>query len=269
MDYLKEAMQLLDSQNMLSNNNSNHTSKQQPQSQQQSQINGFTNNNLNGNNNNNNNKNAILNAMPKSMQENENILLTLNESKIAKKVQNKKVVVIGGGDTGNDCIATAIRHGAKSVINLEMQDIPPEMRDSKYNPWPEFPRVFKIDYGHSETIHKYGKDPRIYTVLAKEFIMAADDNSNECKGIKLIKLKWKDKKEQKPGMAPFEEIEGSEEIIECDMVFLAMGFIGPQKSTAENDKLDVEMDHTKGTFKVKYVVLYVCVCVCVCVFKGT
>lgn len=82
---------------------------------------------------------------------------------------DKRVVVIGGGDTGTDCIGTSVRHGATNVINLELFEKPPEQRSSG-NPWPSWPRVFRVDYGHAEAAHAYGADPRQYSVMTKRFL---------------------------------------------------------------------------------------------------
>jgi glutamate synthase (NADH) len=83
--------------------------------------------------------------------------------------KGKDVIVIGGGDTGTDCIGTSVRHGAKSVVNFELLPTPPTQRAFE-NPWPQYPRVFKVDYGHAEASVVYGKDPRQYCVLSKEFV---------------------------------------------------------------------------------------------------
>lgn len=107
--------------------------------------------------------------------------------------KGKNVVVIGGGDTGNDCVGTAVRQGAKSVVQIEMMPQLPKERAID-NPWPEWPRVCKTDYGQEEAIAVYGKDPRIYQATVKEFI--ADKNGNLNK-VKLVKLEAK--KDQKRG----------------------------------------------------------------------
>ena len=97
----------------------------------------------------------------------------------------KDVVVIGGGDTGNDCVGTCIRHGAKSVTQLEMMPPPPVTR-AENNPWPEWPRILKTDYGQEEAIAVFGKDPRVYTTTVKRFIK---DDQGKLDGIETIKLK--------------------------------------------------------------------------------
>lgn len=140
--------------------------------------------------------------------------------KLAAK--GKKVIVIGGGDTGVDCIGTSIRQGAANVTTFEVLPAPPKERGSD-NPWPTWPRVFKYDYGHEESIHLYGKDPRIFLIQSKEFI--DDGHGNVC-GIKTVQIEWiKDEK----GAWKLKELEGTEKIYECDMVLLAMGFLGPEE----------------------------------------
>ena len=116
----------------------------------------------------------------------------------------KKVMVIGGGDTGNDCVGTSIRHGAKSVVQLEMMPKAPDQRAAS-NPWPEWPRVCKTDYGQQEAIAVFGADPRVYTTTVKEFIK--DKKGKLCKAV-LVKLE--SKKDEKTGRMRMEEIPGSE-----------------------------------------------------------
>ena len=144
----------------------------------------------------------------------------------------KKVVVIGGGDTGADCIGTSLRHGATSIVNFELLDRPPVER-APNNPWPEWPRIFRVDYSHAETAAKLGDDPRTYAILSKEFI---GDDSGNVKAIKTIRIDW-----SKPGdKAPFSEVPGSEEVFECDLVFLSMGFLGPEHTASNMLGLDYD-----------------------------
>lgn len=104
----------------------------------------------------------------------------------AISAKGKTVVVIGGGDTGTDCIGTSVRHGATNVINLELMPQPPATRAAS-NPWPYYPRVFKVDYGHAEAAAKYGADPRVYEVLTKRFI---DDGQGNLKGLEIVSVEW-------------------------------------------------------------------------------
>jgi NAD(P)H-dependent glutamate synthase small subunit len=144
----------------------------------------------------------------------------------------KKVIVIGGGDTGADCIGTSIRHGATSIVNFELLDQPPAER-AENNPWPQWPRIFRVDYSHAETKEKFGEDPRTYAILSKEFV---GDGEGNVKAIKTVRIDW-----SKPGdKAPFTEVPGSEEIFGCDLVFLSMGFLGPEQTVSE--MLDLECD---------------------------
>ncbi|VFQ67556.1 unnamed protein product [Cuscuta campestris] len=156
--------------------------------------------------------------------------------------KDKKVVVIGGGDTGTDCIGTSIRHGCSRVVNLELLPQPPKTRATS-NPWPQWPRVFRVDYGHQEAATKFGKDPRTYEVLTKRFI---GDENGVVKGLEVVHLEWE---KDATGKLQFKEIEGSEEIIEADLVLLAMGFLGPESTIA--DKLGLERDN-RSNLKAEY-----------------
>ncbi|KAL4557008.1 hypothetical protein LXL04_035178 [Taraxacum kok-saghyz] len=147
--------------------------------------------------------------------------------------KGKKVIVIGGGDTGTDCIGTSIRHGCTSIVNLELLPEPPRTR-APGNPWPQWPRVFRVDYGHQEAATKFGKDPRTYEVLTKRFI---SDESGAVKGLELVRVEWG---KDESGRFQFKEVEGSEEVLEADLVLLAMGFLGPESTIA--DKLGLEKD---------------------------
>lgn len=140
-----------------------------------------------------------------------------------EEAKGKHVLVIGGGDTGNDCVGTAIRLGAKSVTQLEMMPKPPVERAAN-NPWPQWPRVLKTDYGQEEAIAVFGHDPRIYQTTVTEFL--ADKNGNVCQA-KLTKLK--SEKDPKSGRMMMVPVEGTEEIVPADLVLIAAGFLGSQK----------------------------------------
>ena len=142
--------------------------------------------------------------------------------------KDKNVIVIGGGDTGNDCVGTCIRHGCKSVTQLEMMPKAPDTRTPD-NPWPEWPKICKTDYGQQEAIAVYGHDPRIYETTVKEFIKDKDGN---VKAAKCVKLDWK--KNPETGRMTMTEIEGSEYIVDCDVVLIAAGFLGCQTYVAES-----------------------------------
>ncbi|KAH6822234.1 NADH-dependent glutamate synthase 1 [Perilla frutescens var. hirtella] len=156
--------------------------------------------------------------------------------------KGKKVVVIGGGDTGTDCIGTSIRHGCTSVVNLELLPKPPATR-APGNPWPQWPRIFRVDYGHQEAATKFGQDPRSYEVLTKRFI---GDENGAVKGLEIVRVEWE---KDASGRFQLKEVEGSEEIIEADIVMLAMGFLGPEETLA--DKLGLEKDN-RSNFKADY-----------------
>lgn len=145
--------------------------------------------------------------------------------------KDKHVVVIGGGDTGNDCIATSVRHGAKSVVNLELLPQPPAER-AHDNPWPQWPKIYRIDYGHSEVKAHYGKDPREFCVLSKEFV---GDDKGHVKGIKVVSVEWT-KNARK--VWEMKKVEGSERFLPADLVLLSMGFLGPEERILEGIETD-------------------------------
>ncbi|KAJ8327840.1 glutamate synthase [NADH] [Batrachochytrium dendrobatidis] len=147
--------------------------------------------------------------------------------------KGKDVIVIGGGDTGTDCIGTSLRHGAKSIVNFELMPQPPETRN-KSNPWPEYPRVFRVDYGHAEAATIFGKDPRQYCILSKEFV---SDGSGHVKGINTIRVEWT---RTDQGGWKMGEVPGSEQFFPADMVLLSMGFLGPEKELIQ--QLQVKQD---------------------------
>ena len=161
--------------------------------------------------------------------------------------KGKNVMVIGGGDTGNDCVGTSIRHGAKSVIQLEMMPKAPETR-AENNPWPQWPKVCKTDYGQEEAIAMFGEDPRVYQTTVKEFI---GDESGNVKQAKIVKLQFVDCK--------MSEVEGSEEIIDVDLVLIAAGFLGSESYVTNafgvevNERSNVKTEAGKYTTNVENV----------------
>ena len=148
--------------------------------------------------------------------------------------KDKNVLVIGGGDTGNDCVGTAIRLGAKSVIQLEMMPKPPEVR-AENNPWPQWPRVLKTDYGQEEAIAVFGCDPRVYQTTVTEFIKDKKGNVSKAKTVKL-----KSEKDPKTGRMQMVPVEGSEELISADLVLISAGFLGSQKYVADAFKVALD-----------------------------
>jgi glutamate synthase (NADPH) small chain len=148
--------------------------------------------------------------------------------------KGKKVMVIGGGDTGNDCVGTSIRQGAISVLQLEMMPKLPDTR-AENNPWPEWPKVCKTDYGQEEAIDTYGADPRMYQTTVKEFL--ADEQGNVTKAV-IVRLE--SKLDEASGRMMMKEVAGSETTVEVDLVLIAAGFLGTQSYVA--DAFGVELD---------------------------
>lgn len=155
-------------------------------------------------------------------------------------VKGKHVLVIGGGDTGNDCVGTSIRLGAKSVTQLEMMPCPPQMRTAS-NPWPQWPKILKTDYGQEEAIAVYGQDPRVYQTTVTEF--QKDKNGNVKKAV-IVKLE--PKKDEKTGRMNMVPVEGSQQVIDAQLVLIAAGFLGSQSyvtdtfQTAVNARTNVQ-----------------------------
>jgi len=141
--------------------------------------------------------------------------------------KDKHVVIIGGGDTGNDCVGTSIRLGAKSVVQLEMMPKAPDTRAAN-NPWPEWPKVCKTDYGQEEAIAVFGEDPRVYLTTVTEFI--ANEKGEICQ-IKTVKLEWQ--KDPESGRMNMVQVPGSEKVLDADMVLIAAGFIGTEDYVAK------------------------------------
>jgi len=159
--------------------------------------------------------------------------------------KDKDVIVIGGGDTGADCIGTSLRHGCRSVVNFELLQQPPEGR-AENNPWPEWPRVYRIDYSHAETAARFGEDPRAYCVLTKDFVA---DKGGNLSGVRTVQVDWSTPGEK----APFSEVPDSEKVWPADLVLLATGFIGPEKGVGE--MLGLETQNPRGnweTFKAEH-----------------
>ena len=148
--------------------------------------------------------------------------------------KDKNVIVIGGGDTGNDCIGTAVRHGCKSVVQLEMMPKLPDTR-AENNPWPQWPMVCKTDYGQEEAAYLFGSDPRLYETTVKEFI--SDENGN-LSAVKTVKLKWT--ADSETGRKTMEEIKDSEQIIPCELCLIAAGFTGSEEYVSQ--AFGVELD---------------------------
>lgn len=178
--------------------------------------------------------------------------LNLSDGKYIS-AKDKNVVIIGGGDTGNDCVGTSVRHGCKSVVQIEMMPKLPDER-AENNPWPEWPRVCKTDYGQEEAAAVFGSDPRIYETTVKEFIK--DENGSLC-AVKTVKLKFETDPES--GRRVPREIEGSEQVIPCELCLIAAGFLGCQSYVAEafgvelNQRTNIKTENGKFSTNVEKV----------------
>jgi glutamate synthase (NADPH/NADH) small chain len=152
--------------------------------------------------------------------------------------KDKDVIVIGGGDTGTDCIGTSLRHGCKSLVNFELMPKPPAER-AQDNPWPLWPHIYRVDYGHAEAAHKFGDDPRVYSIMSKRFIR---DENNTLKGVVTVSVDDK-----------LQEIPGTEKNWQADLIFLSMGYLGPEHNAT--DPLTIDYDERsnyraeKGIYK--------------------
>lgn len=142
-------------------------------------------------------------------------------------LKGKEVIVIGGGDTGNDCVGTSVRLGAKNVTQLEMMPCPPTERLAS-NPWPEWPKVLKTDYGQEEAIAVFGKDPRIFQTTVTEFIKDAKGNLTAIKTVQL-----ESKKDEKTGRMAMVPVAGTEKELKADLVLIAAGFLGCETYIAD------------------------------------
>jgi len=151
--------------------------------------------------------------------------------------KDKNVIVIGGGDTGTDCIGTSLRHGCKSLVNFELFPQPPTQRADN-NPWPTWPKILRTDYGHQEAAQRDGKDPRVYSISSTEFV---DNGNGHIKAIRTVDVVMKDGK--------FENVPGSEREWEADLVLLAMGFLGPEH--AVSDQLGISYDQ-RSNYQAEY-----------------
>jgi glutamate synthase (NADPH/NADH) small chain len=161
--------------------------------------------------------------------------------------EGKDVIVIGGGDTGTDCVGTSLRHGCRSLVQLEILPCPPLERAAD-NPWPEWPKIYRLDYGQEEASAKFGSDPRVYLTTAKRFI---SDNEGAVKEVLTVQIQWE--RNEKGQFVP-KEVPGTEQLRPVQLVLLAMGFLGPEQPLLEalsverdarsNVKADFEKYHT-------------------------
>jgi glutamate synthase (NADPH/NADH) small chain len=146
--------------------------------------------------------------------------------------KGKNVVIIGGGDTGTDCVGTSLRHGCKSVTQLEIMPKPPEERAAD-NPWPEWPKTYKLDYGQEEAAAVQGSDPRQYLISSSKF---EGDQDGKVKAVHIHDIEWTSEN----GRFIPKKVEGSERVLEAELVLLAMGFLGPENTIVE--EFDLEQD---------------------------
>ena len=164
--------------------------------------------------------------------------------------EGKDVVVIGGGDTGTDCVGTSLRHGCKSVVQMEILPRPPLNRTSD-NPWPEWPKIHRTDYGQEEAAAKFGTDPRIYLTTAKQFV---GDQDGGVKAVHIVEVQWE--RNDKGQFVP-KEVPGTERVRPAQLVLLAMGFLGPEQALLESLKIErdartnVKADFEKYTTNLK------------------
>ncbi|XP_025097686.1 putative glutamate synthase [NADPH] isoform X1 [Pomacea canaliculata] len=159
--------------------------------------------------------------------------------------KDKDVIVVGGGDTGCDCIATSLRQGAKSITTFEILPEPPPSRASN-NPWPTWPKIFRVDYGHEEVQMKWGRDPRIFEIKSTEFL---DDGNGHVSGVRTVKIEWK---KDASGRFMMQDVEGSERVFKADLVLLAMGFVGPETKIIEELSVDIDPRGNVATPNDKY-----------------
>lgn len=148
--------------------------------------------------------------------------------------KDKKVIVIGGGDTGTDCIGTSLRHGCESLVNFEIMPKPPVDRADD-NPWPLWPKIYRVDYGHEEAAKKFGQDPRVYSISGKEFVR---DEDGKLLGINTVEVDQN-----------FKEVPGTVKFWEADLILLSMGFLGPEHYVS--NALELELDG-RSNYKAEY-----------------
>jgi glutamate synthase (NADPH) small chain len=146
--------------------------------------------------------------------------------------KDRDVIVIGGGDTGTDCVGTSLRHGCRSLLQFEILEMPPEQRAAD-NPWPQWPKVYRLDYGQEEALALFGRDPREYCITTKKFV---GDEHGHVKELHTMRVEWA----RDNGRVIPKEIPGTERVFPAQLVLLAMGFLGPESQLL--DQLGVEKD---------------------------
>jgi glutamate synthase (NADPH/NADH) small chain len=158
-----------------------------------------------------------------------------DDSELSAK--GKDVIVIGGGDTGTDCIGTALRQGAKSIVNFELMGKPPEDR-AESNPWPLWPLIYRVDYGHAEVAEVFGADPRQYHLMTKSFVK---DERGKVVGLNTVNVDFKE--------GQLIEIDGSEKTWDTQLVLLSMGFIAPEHYLSNDADIDLDK---RGNYQANY-----------------
>lgn len=171
-----------------------------------------------------------------------NTKAVLDKSADFLSAEGKDVVIIGGGDTGTDCVGTSIRHGCKSLVQVEILPKPPSARAAD-NPWPEWPKVYKMDYGQEEAAAKFGDDPRVYLTTATKF---EGDEKGSVRAVHTVQVQWE--KNEKGQFIP-KHVPGTEQVLPAQLVLLAMGFLGPEQPLL--DAIGVDRD-TRGNVKADY-----------------
>jgi glutamate synthase (NADPH) small chain len=175
-----------------------------------------------------------------------NTQAVLDRTETPLSARGKDVVIIGGGDTGTDCVGTSIRHGCNSLVQLEIMPKPPAERSAD-NPWPEWPKVYKMDYGQEEAAAQFGEDPRGYLTTTTKF---EGDEAGQVKAVHTVQIQWQ--KNEKGQFIP-QPIPGTEKVLPAQLVLLAMGFLGPEQPLldalgVERDaRSNVKADHEKYT----------------------
>ena len=164
--------------------------------------------------------------------------------------QDKHVIVVGGGDTGTDCVGTSMRHGCKSLTQLEILPRPADTRQPD-NPWPEWPKVYKLDYGQEEVAARFGADPRVYLTTGEKFV--GDENGN-VKEMHIYDVEWT--KNEQGAFIP-KRVPGSDKVLKADLVLLAMGFLGPEEivltqlGVERDPRSNAKAEHGKFTTNVR------------------
>jgi glutamate synthase (NADPH/NADH) small chain len=148
--------------------------------------------------------------------------------------EGKDVIVIGGGDTGTDCVATSLRHGCRSLAQFEILDRPPDRR-APNNPWPEWPNIFRVDYGQEEAAAVFGRDPRHFSIMTKEFV---GDEHGRVQALHTVQIEWTPT--NNGGRPSFREIPGTEKVWPAQLVLLCLGYLGPEDTLL--DQLGLERD---------------------------